>query len=52
MNNGRARNAIVNSSILALVQLVTVILRFVNQTIFIQTLGKQFLGLNALFRIS
>lgn len=49
MNNGRARNAIVNSSILALVQLVTVILRFVNQTIFIQTLGKQFLGLNALF---
>lgn len=49
MKSGRARNAMVNSSVLASVQLVTVILRFVNQTVFIQTLGKQFLGLNGLF---
>lgn len=49
MKSGRAKNAMVNSSVLASVQLLTVILRFVNQTVFIQTLGKQFLGLNGLF---
>lgn len=49
MKNERAKNAVVNSSVLATIQILTVLLRFVNQTVFIQTLGKQFLGLNGLF---
>lgn len=49
MKSSRARNAVINSGVLASIQILTVILRFVNQTVFIQTLGKQFLGLNGLF---
>lgn len=50
-NNSRSRwkNAIVNSSVLTLLQLLTIILRFINQTFFIHILGKEFLGLNGLF---
>lgn len=49
MKSNRLRNAMLNSSILAAIQIVTVFLRFANQTIFIRVLGKQFLGLNGLF---
>ncbi|MDN7035343.1 lipopolysaccharide biosynthesis protein [Lactiplantibacillus plantarum] len=46
---GRWRKAFVNSTVLTLLQVLTIILRFVNQTFFIQVLGKEFLGLNGLF---
>lgn len=49
MKSNRLKNAMLNSSILATIQIVTVLLRFANQTIFIRVLGKQFLGLNGLF---
>ncbi|MCC9316328.1 hypothetical protein LP125_002818 [Lactiplantibacillus plantarum] len=47
--SGRWRKAFVNSTVLTLLQLLTIVLRFVNQTFFIQILGKEFLGLNGLF---
>ena len=38
-----------NSSILTLVQVFTILVKFITQTIFIKYLGKEFLGLNGLF---
>ncbi|WP_201308366.1 lipopolysaccharide biosynthesis protein [Companilactobacillus farciminis] len=52
MNNdssSRWRNVILNSGVLTLLQFFTIILRFINQTVFIRILGKEFLGLNGLF---
>lgn len=38
-----------NSSVLTLVQIFTILVKFITQTIFIRYLGKNFLGLNGLF---
>lgn len=46
----RWKKVLLNSSILTFLQVLTIILGFVNQTFFIQVLGKQFLGLNGLFK--
>lgn len=49
MKASRSRSTILNSSILTLVQIFTVLVKFITQTIFIKYLGKEFLGLNGLF---
>lgn len=38
-----------NSAVLTLVQIMTIILKFITQTVFIRVLGREFLGLNGLF---
>lgn len=49
MNTNRMRLSFLNSSITTIVQVITIILRFVTQTIFINTLGASYLGINGLF---
>ena len=49
MKSSRTHNALINSSVLAVLQVLTILLRFVTQTIFIHYLGKKYLGLNGLF---
>lgn len=49
MKVSRSKSTILNSSILTLVQVFTIMVKFVTQTIFIKYLGKEFLGLNGLF---
>lgn len=49
MKSSRTHNALINSSVLAILQVFTILLRFVTQTIFIYYLGKKYLGLNGLF---
>lgn len=49
LNSNRLKNTIINSSILTLIQIITILLKFITQTIFIHFLGKTFLGLNGLF---
>ncbi|UAK16381.1 lipopolysaccharide biosynthesis protein [Sporolactobacillus terrae] len=48
-NRSRTSNSIKNSSIAAVTQIVTMIMTFGMQTVFIKTLGATFLGLNGLF---
>lgn len=38
-----------NSTILTLIQIMTIVLKFITQTVFIRVLGREFLGLNGLF---
>lgn len=38
-----------NSTILTLIQVMTIVLKFITQTVFIRILGREFLGLNGLF---
>lgn len=38
-----------NSTILTLIQIMTIALKFITQTVFIRVLGREFLGLNGLF---
>jgi len=47
--NSRTRNSILNISTSIGGQLLTTILKFVVRTVFIYTLGKQYLGINGLF---
>lgn len=49
MKKSRTANAIINSSVLATIQIITIFLKFLTQTIFIYYLGKKYLGLNGLF---
>lgn len=49
MKKSRTVNAIINSSVLATIQVITIFLKFLTQTIFIYYLGKTYLGLNGLF---
>lgn len=39
----------INSTVLSIIQFLTILLKFITQTVFIRTLGKNFLGLNGLF---
>ena len=45
----RVKNSIINVSISMVAQIITVILGFITQKIFIQTLGTEILGINGLF---
>ena len=45
----RVKNSVINVSISMLAQIITVILGFVTQKVFIQTLGTEILGINGLF---
>ncbi len=45
----RTAKSIRNVSVMFLTQILTLALAFVNRTIFIQSLGKEYLGLNGLF---
>lgn len=45
----RVKNSIINASISMVAQVITVVLGFITQKIFIQTLGTEILGINGLF---
>lgn len=45
----RTKNSIINSSVAITTQVLTILMDFVIKTIFIQILGKEYLGLNGLF---
>ena len=49
MKSNRLKYAVLNSAILTSVQIMTIILKFITQTVFIRVLGREFLGLNGLF---
>lgn len=49
MKVSRSKSTMLNSSILTLVQIFTILVKFITQTIFIKYLGKEYLGLNGLF---
>lgn len=49
LKSQRLKYAILNSSILTTIQILTVIIKFITQTFFIHYLGSKFLGLNGLF---
>lgn len=49
MKSQRLKYTIINSTILTLIQVFTIVLKFITQTVFIKTLGKTYLGLNGLF---
>ncbi|WP_407854975.1 lipopolysaccharide biosynthesis protein [Enterococcus hailinensis] len=49
MENTRTSRSIINSSVAMITQIITLILQFVMQTIFIHTLGATYLGINGLF---
>lgn len=49
MKSSRLKYTLINSTILSVIQLLTILLKFITQTVFIRTLGKDFLGLNGLF---
>ncbi len=47
--NSRTKNSIINSSVSITTQILIVVLNFVVKTIFIKTLGSEYLGINGLF---
>ena len=49
MSNSRFRNVIINSSIGVFCQVINFILNFIARTVFIKTLGAEYLGVNGLF---
>ncbi|WP_424349049.1 lipopolysaccharide biosynthesis protein [Latilactobacillus sp. 5-91] len=49
MNKSRSKAALVNSSVATIAQVVLILAQFVSRTIFIKTLGSEYLGLNGLF---
>lgn len=49
MKPSRLKYAMLNSTVLTLIQIMTIILKFITQTVFIRVLGREFLGLNGLF---
>lgn len=49
MNESRTKKSIVNSMTSVITQVLTVILNFVVKTVFIHTLGQEYLGVNGLF---
>ena len=49
MSNSRTKRTLQNASVGAIYQIVLLILNFVSRTIFIQVLGKEFLGINSIF---
>lgn len=49
MKSNRLKYAMLNSTVLTLIQVMTIILKFITQTVFIRVLGREFLGLNGLF---
>lgn len=48
-SESRTKKAMVNTTVLTIIQIATVFIRFITQTIFIYFLGKKYLGLNGLF---
>lgn len=49
MKTSRVKLSVINSLVSTITQIVTILLRFVTQTIFIHTLGATYLGINGLF---
>ena len=47
--NSRTKNSIINSSVSITTQILIVVLNFIVKTIFIKTLGSEYLGINGLF---
>ena len=49
MKNSRVRNSIRNSTVSIITQILTVLINFIVKTVFIHTLGSEYLGVNGLF---
>lgn len=49
VEKSRTKNSIINSSVAITTQVLTILMDFIIKTIFIQILGKEYLGLNGLF---
>lgn len=49
MKESRAKNSIRNSTVSIITQVLTVVINFIVKTVFIHTLGSEYLGVNGLF---